>query len=71
MVIFILVSLGVVIVLLIAYIGRKLGGRTMAGKEEMHLWEDDEMSAWKKVERDLDNDRHVIGSKRYSLFRRR
>jgi len=68
--IFILISLGIVIVLLIAYIGKKLG-RTMPRKDEMHPWEDEEFSPLKNLRRGLDNDRHVIGSKRYSLFRRR
>lgn len=60
--ILILISLGVVVVLLTAYIGKKLG-RTMPGKEKMHPWEDDEVvPGWEKVKRDLDNDPHVIGS---------
>lgn len=65
--IFILISLGVVIVLLIAYLGRKLGGTIPRGK--MYPWKDDEMSAWKKVERDLDNDPNIIGSATRSLHR--
>lgn len=67
MVIFILVSLGIAIVLLIAYIGKRLGG-TMT-KDEMRPWKDNKMSAWKKVERDLDNDPHVIGSAARSIRR--
>lgn len=40
--IFILISFGVVMVLLIAYLGRKLGGTT-PWREEKRLWEEDKI----------------------------
>lgn len=63
--IFILIFLGVVIVLLITSIGRRLG-RTMPRRDAMQPWKDDKISTWNH---DLDNDPHVIGSAARSIRR--